>query len=300
MIDQMTPLSFHIAGLEFQVSGVPSLAALRLPAQFTDFYTPADLPVARTDIHLQAGDPRDLPVGELLFDPHSIWRVYRHPTDPTGWAVRVGYPQGDNDETAEVQATLYATADWSSVTLIEPMVAGEQAHSLLGVGVGELLLRARLLFADGLVFHSTGLNDNGKGLMFVGHSGAGKSTQTLLWSQEPGVVAMNDDRIAVRLTGDGPMAYGAPWGGSADIARNLKAPLHGIVVLEQAPDNILTPLTPANAVALLMPRLFLPYWDGGMMTRAITLLSRILDTVPVYRLQCRPEREVIDLVRAAL
>ena len=134
-------------------------------------------------------------------------------------------------------------------------------QSLLNIGAGELILRTAILFTGGLVFHASGLDDNGKGIVFVGHSGAGKSTQVGLWSQEPGVIAMNDDRIAVRVEANGAMCYGTPWGGTADIARNHAAPLSALIVLEQAPENAIQPLAPAAAASLLTARAFLPYWD---------------------------------------
>jgi hypothetical protein len=94
-----------------------------------------------------------------------------------------------------------------------------------------LMLRTTILFTGGLVFHASAVNDNGHGIVFVGHAGAGKSTQRGLWSNRPGVIAMNDDRIAVRVEARGPTCYGTPWGGTADMARNHAAPLAaGIMV----------------------------------------------------------------------
>jgi hypothetical protein len=151
-----------------------------------------------------------------------------------------------------------------------------------------------------LVFHSSGLDDNGKGIVFIGHSGAGKSTQLGLWSQEPDVIALNDDRIAVRVEARGPMCYGTPWGGSADIASNHAAPLAALIVLEQAPENAIRALARADAAPLLAARAFLPFWDQSLMLRAMANLNTILAHVPVYRLRCRPEMAVIPLVRSAL
>jgi hypothetical protein len=164
----------------------------------------------------------------------------------------------------------------------------------------EAALRTDILFNGGWAFHSSGLDDNGKGIVFIGHSGAGKSTQVGLWNQEPGVIAMNDDRIAVWVEAGGPMCYGTPWGGTADIARNHAAPLSDLVVLVQAPENAIQWLSPAGALSLLNARGFLPYWDPELMQRALANLSAILARTPVYRLRCRPEPAVIPLVRSVL
>ena len=83
-------------------------------------------------------------------------------------------------------------------------------QSLLTIGAGELILRTAILFTGGLVFHSSGLDDNGRGHCFRRPFRRGQETQVGLWSQEPGVIAMNDDRIAVRVNAGGAMCYGTP------------------------------------------------------------------------------------------
>ena len=76
------------------------------------------------------------------------------------------------------------------------------------------------LYTGVLVFHSSGIDDNGKGIVFIGHAEAGKSTQAEICSKEPGVIAMNDDRVAVQLNEGKPICYGTSWGGTSEIARN--------------------------------------------------------------------------------
>jgi hypothetical protein len=228
------------------------------------------------------------PKGELIFDPGSIWQMYRSAQ---------GYDAAWNYMHHSIQAVLSANPTWDDLILTEKC-SGPDWRSLLNLGAGELLLRTRILFSAGLVFHASGLDDNGHGVVFVGHSGAGKSTQVGLWGTLPGVVAMNDDRIAIRLTEQGAIAYGTPWGGTADIARNHQVPLTVILVLEQAPENELQPLSPTVALPLLIARTFIPYWDRELMQRALSNLDAIAAQVPIYRLRCRPEIDVVPLVRS--
>ncbi len=173
------------------------------------------------------------------------------------------------------RGVLLANPGWNDLTLTEQRT-GPRWQSLLSGGAGELILRTAVLFSGGLVFHSSGLDDNGRGIVFIGHSGAGKSTQAGLWSREPGVIVMNDDRIAVRAETRGPMCYGTPWGGAADIARAHQAPLAALIVLEQAPENGIQRLSPSASAALLLARAFLPYWDRALMQRAMANLNAIL------------------------
>ena len=69
----------------------------------------------------------------------------------------------------------------------------------LGFPLAELLLNQRLARAGGVEFHGCGIRTpEGRGLLFVGHSGDGKTTTAKLWDGRPGVTILSDDRIIVR------------------------------------------------------------------------------------------------------
>ncbi len=280
-IELTSPLSAGELGIERRLGPFRAVGA-------------ADHPLARVALRWEESSHPPAPRGDLIFDPGSIWKMYR--AGPDCYAA-LAYPSEGRAE--QVQGVLRANPGWDNLTLTEQRT-GAQWGSLLNIGAGELILRTAILFTGGLVFHSSGLDDDGQGIVFVGHSGAGKSTQLAMWSQEPGVIAMNDDRMAVRVEAAGPMCYGTPWGGTADIARNHAAPLAALIVLEQAPENAIQRLAPATAAPLLAARAFLPYWDQSLMSRAMANLNAILSCVPVYRLRCRPEPAVIPLVRSVL
>jgi hypothetical protein len=42
----------------------------------------------------------------------------------------------------------------------------------------------------------------------------------------------------------------------------------------------------------LMPRVFLPYFDQQQINAAIDIYEKIISSVPVYLLQCRPIRKL--------
>ena len=83
------------------------------------------------------------------------------------------------------------------------------------------------------LFHSATVSLDGKGYMFLGKSGTGKSTHARLWLQNiPGTELMNDDNPAVRIKADGTaVVYGTPWSGKTPCYRNISAPIGGIVLL---------------------------------------------------------------------
>jgi hypothetical protein len=288
-------IPIHVANILIEVTSPLSAVELGIEGHLGPFSAAGalELPLARVALRWEESTQPPTPRGDLIYDPGSIWRMYRAGPD---FYAALAYPTGGRKQE---QGVLRANAAWDDLTLTEQRT-GPSWQSLLNIGASELLLRTAILFTGGLVFHAAAVDDNGHGIVFVGHSGAGKSTQIGLWSKAPGVIAMNDDRVAVRVDDGGPMCYGTPWGGSLEIAHNHHVPLSVLLLLEQAPENTVQPLAPAAAAPMLAPRAFLPYWDRALMRRAIANLSAILERVPVYRLRCRPEPEVVALVRSVL
>jgi hypothetical protein len=286
-----------IADILITLTSPLSAVELGIEQRLGPFFGLPDEPQGRVALRWEASEEPPSPPGDLIYDPGLIWKMYRAATPNAGGDYYAALSYQAEGRPAPVQGLLRANADWTDLTLTEQRL-GAPWQSLLSIGAGELILRAAILLTGGLILHASGLDDNGQGLLFVGHSGAGKSTQVGLWSQEPGVSILNEDRTAVRVNERGARCYGIPWGGNSAIARNHAAPLAAILMLEQAPVNELQPLAPTAAASLLSARAFLPYWDPALMRRALENLSALLQQVPVYRLRCRPERAVIPLVRS--
>ena len=283
-----------IAGISIEVSSPLTSAELGLNERLGPFFGAPRNPVARVSLRWEASESAPTPRGEVIYDPGSMWKMYRWEQE---YFAAITYE--DSETAAQPRGVLRANAAWDDLTLIEQHI-GASWRSWLNVGAGELLVRTNILLNDGLLFHASGIDDNGRGLVFVGHSGAGKSTHAALWGQIPGAIPMSDDRIAVRGSVTGGTCYGTPWGGTANISRNHQAPLSAIMLLKQAPENEIQALSPAAAAPMLLARAFLPYWDRGLMERALANLNSILARVPVYLLHCRPEMAVIPLVRSVL
>ena len=290
-----------IADILIDLTSPLSAAELGIEARLGPFRT-AGSPkntLARVALRWEESDGAVVPPGDLIYDPGAMWKMYRSGED---YCAVLTYHS--ERQAAQTQAMLRANPTWDDLTLTEQRT-GPRWQSLLNLGAGELILRTAILFTGGLVFHASGIDDNGMASFSSGIPASGKSTQLRLWSSTPGVIAMDDDRIAVRVnTNPAPnktevlsTCYGTPW---KDIARNHAAPLSAIIVLEQAPENAIQLLAPATAASLLAARAFLPYWDQSLMARAMANLNAILAHVPVYRLRCRPEKAVIPLVRSVL
>ncbi|NTV08145.1 MAG: hypothetical protein HGA81_06025 [Chlorobium limicola] len=292
-------ISMAIAGMQIELQSPLSPTELGIDERLSPFFGKHKHPSKHIALEWKKLDEVTFPAGKPVYDPGAVWKMY---PAAGGWCAEINYADRNlpkrNDN---LPSLLYANLAWDNLVLAEKQVEpGWQ--STLAYGAGELLVRTAILLTGGLVLHASGLDDNGSGIVFSGHSGAGKSTQLKIWMDEPGVIALNEDRIAVTINSNGhAVCYGTPWGGgSSGITRNHSAPLKALILLEQAHENSIERLSSPTAATMLACRAFLPYWDKSLMQRAFENLNLILQSTPVYILRCRPEREVIPIVRSVL
>ena len=161
-------------------------------------------------------------------------------------------------------------------------------------------LETLLLQHEGLLLHASLIEYAGCAIAFAGPSGVGKSTQAELWKTHLQADIINGDRAALRKTEKGWMAYGFPHAGTSGIYRNDRAPLAAIVLLRQATENRLLPLSASEAFRLLYPELSIHHWDSAFVAVATDLCLQLLAERPVYLLECRPEESAALLLKKGL
>lgn len=142
-----------------------------------------------------------------------------------------------------------------------------------------------------LEMHSSVVVSGGKGYLFLGKSGTGKSTHSGLWLKHiPGTWLLNDDNPVLRLMPDGEVrVFGSPWSGKTPCYKAQDVPVGAIVRIEQAPQNAIRRLNPLEAYASVMAsasafRPFRELSDGWHRT-----LEALATTVPCYTLRCLPD-----------
>jgi len=165
----------------------------------------------------------------------------------------------------------------------------------------ELWMIHRLARGEGAEIHACGVvTPEGIGRLFVGHSGAGKSTTSRLWMSRPGVTVLSDDRIIVRQQNGKPVMYGTPWHGDAGLAEQAFAPINRIFLLAHGDRNEIAPLEPSRAAAELFARTFVPYHSASGLTHTLQFLERLTAQVPVASFRFKPDTSAIEeILRAA-
>ncbi len=150
---------------------------------------------------------------------------------------------------------------------------------------------------DTLLIHASVTMNGGKGYLFLGKSGTGKSTHSQLWIKNiEGCELLNDDNPALRVCDDGVVrVYGTPWSGKTPCYRNLDVPVGAIVDLHQAKKNVIKQQSLSEAYASIYVsfsgyRFIKNMADGYHATNA-----KIVSSVPCYSLDCLPNPEAAFL-----
>ena len=171
-------------------------------------------------------------------------------------------------------------------------------YTKMAVDNALMVLYALATAAAGTVlFHAAVVSHEGKGYMFLGPSGTGKSTHARLWLKYiDGTALVNDDNPVVRLADDGlPVVYGSPWSGKTPCYRNVSYPLGGIVLLSQAPYNKIHRLGGIHAYASLVASISGKRWDSRVADGLHATENALASTVPVWHLECLPDEEAAKL-----
>lgn len=146
---------------------------------------------------------------------------------------------------------------------------------------------------DTVAIHSSCIVYREKAVLFLGKSGTGKSTHTRLWRENiEDTSLLNDDSPLLRVVDGKVWAYGSPWSGKTPCYKQERYELVGCVRLSQAPYNKIQKLPILQAYGAIhssCPPAFA--YDETLYDHISRFMSHLLSTVPVYHLECLPDRE---------
>lgn len=151
-----------------------------------------------------------------------------------------------------------------------------------------------------LYLHSSLIDYQGHGLMFLGPSGIGKTTQAELWNQYRDALIINGDVVFVQETPEAFLGWGTPWHGSSPYCENTNAPVCAMIVLKQAPENSIRELMGFEKVTAVSNSVFYPRWLENGMELCLETLDHLLTKLPVYELSCRPDEDAVKLTEETI
>lgn len=144
-----------------------------------------------------------------------------------------------------------------------------------------------------MLLHASVLECDGAAYAFLGRSGTGKSTHTRLWLKYlPQTRVINGDKPILQETEKCFIAHGTPWQGKEGWGCKAQAPLKGLCFLEQAKENSIRPLTPAETASRLFLQILMPQKEEDAVA-TLSLTDRLIRKTPAFLLKCDISEEAV-------
>ena len=293
---------FENAGITFQVESDLPFTEQTFNLKFREFRK--DGPGPDTVIirhHFQLPPVNTDELGRPVYRKPP-WAIYRK---GRSWVYRVISPEGDDSEQHQL---LVFNEDHSRGEFYHPdgtFFRQGDLHSLTLLPTDQVLLARLLADRQACLLHSAGAivgrsaspsaghEPEGSGLLFVGHSEAGKSTTVKLLRGRAGILC--DDRNVVRREGkedgrgtvdggkSGFRVYGSWSHGEVPLVSASSAPLRAILFLEQSPDNRLVPVADrGESLRRLLACVIRPLETAGWWQKTLSVIETLVRDVPCY------------------
>ncbi|MGH9743196.1 MAG: hypothetical protein ACRD51_12705 [Candidatus Acidiferrum sp.] len=285
----VSSLSYSIGGITF---GLHAEAGLRiaLEKELRSFEVTSD----SCEVNLQIGwaDSLEIPRSNLLFHSGGLWSLF---AEPAGY--RFSFLASLIGMTPYKEAWFDSDFRSGRVLLSQEYFDAKRPVYPLEYPLDELLMIHRLSRGEGVEVHAVGISDEtGRGHLFLGHSGAGKSTTARLWMDRPGVRILSDDRIILRAREGRIWMYGTPWHGDAGVASPDSAPLSAIYLLEKGKFNEQLALPKGRAAAELFARSFVTHHSEEGIRSTLDFLDRVASQVPCSVFRFVPDETAVEAI----
>ena len=181
---------------------------------------------------------------------------------------------------------------------VSSVVLGSEKHQQI-FGINNAIMLLFMIYTAPLqtvMFHSSVIEVNQKGYLFLGKSGTGKSTHSKLWLNHIAQSELlNDDNPIVRIIDGRAIVYGSPWSGKTPCYKNKQVEVGAIVRLSQAPVNEIIQLTRLKGYASILPTLSNLSWERTIADGIHNTVSLLVETTKTYHLHCLPNKEAATL-----
>lgn len=221
---------------------------------------------------------------KLIFDSGGSWDMYRQ----NGRYLTNFY--SFEPQRKRYQSALFAKNFREGEIYFEQNAPAVYLQHPLEYPLDEVLMVQLLALRRGLMVHACGIDFQGKGVLFVGASGQGKSTLAKLL-KDKGCV-LSDDRIILRKPNQEFKIYGTPWHGDANIFHPGNASLSTIFFIRHAGQNFTRRINAIEATARLITGAFCPYWDKKGMVFSLRFCEQLFNKIAAYELGFLPNNDI--------
>jgi len=213
----------------------------------------------------------------------EFWSVFK---DRDDLYIKTIFPNNEENKQAVLRFSL-AASNWDLWINGPGSDTDPMEYPLDG-----LLLYYLTVVSGDIMIHASGVNYSGKGYLFSGISGRGKSTMAKLWDKH-GARVIHDDRLILRREGRGCSMFNTPVYNNE---KPCESWLDRIFIIEHGTENKIVPVSGAECVSLIMANCIQHNWTPDIIARLLESVSALADNIPAARLYFKPDHGVIDLI----
>lgn len=298
--DRSAQLAYRIGDVSFGLRATNGLR-MRLDGAMSGFGQKPG--VCDVNVAVTLVDTLRMPAQAPLFDSGGLWSLF---AEDGGY--RLNFVRPHREEAPYKSAWFDAQFLRGELSLSRKFFGSGRAFYPMEYPLDEVLMIHHLAAGKGaagkgaagkgIEVHGLGLVDEaGGGHLFLGHSGAGKSTSARLWQRRTGVRILSDDRIILRRREGQLWMYGTPWHGDAGIASPSAGLLTNVYVLEQAPRNELVDMPRSTAAAEIFARSFVPRHCPEALQFALQFIEQLCGELPCQTFRFLPDRTAVEAIR---
>ncbi|MFC1834088.1 hypothetical protein ACFL2Q_05055 [Thermodesulfobacteriota bacterium] len=231
--------------------------------------------------------------GQKVFDTGLVWAAYKL---EDSIAFRLREP-GDHPRTyaiAKVETERNRVEVHYSVENLH-IGAGGLLPQPLAFPLFQIVMTTLIPRHSGMLLHAAGVAVKGRGLLFLGSSGLGKTTMARLWGKHATI--LSDERIILRMLNGQAWIHGTPWHGELPEFSPLGVPLDAVFFLGPRGENRVDPINPLQALKTLLAQSSLPVWDSEGLQLAFDLAAGFVDSTELHELSFVPDESAVDFLR---
>ncbi|MFC1815834.1 radical SAM protein [Thermodesulfobacteriota bacterium] len=284
---------YQIAGITIQVESELPITDTTFKSKFKQFEVDGpgeDTIYVRHHFSLTGLDMRDL--GEKVYQKPP-WAIYRK---GAVW-IYTGISNDAGD--THIHQVAVCNKDHSRNTIYndgETHFRNGLLSTLTLLPTDQIILARVLADRQSCYLHASGVIFKGFGLLFAGHSGAGKTTVATSFNNKAEILC--DDRMIIRKLPEGFRIFGTWSHGDLAVVSAQSAPLRAILFLKQAEENRLIPLEDKKvAVKYLLALLIKPLVTANWWEKMLTLVENIVREVPCYVLSFKKDAQLVDQLK---
>ncbi len=272
--------------------------ALVLPEAFRNFIfqgaEKADLDIEVKELIEDCELDKHLSVASYVASDHSLVPPNMRPPSYL-WEVRIenaGYriATWSQQNNSYLPVEIRFTPGMRSIEVSSTLVNKELFP--FGFPSGSLLVYLVSALVPAMLIHASAVDYEGRGYLFTGRSGVGKSTMAKLWQSQNASI-IHDDRIMVTRE-NGSWIIGSTPLYPGDIS--LTSKLDSVFILKKGTENRVGLLRGMAGYIGLLEHTVQHQYDERMISLLLETLGSLVSEIPVYELTFRNDPEVIKYI----